>query len=135
MLRSPLAAAADELRSDVDLQVAQPPEEESRSEGDIRLHLYVKYFRAGGSLLLLLLLFSLNALAHVSQLSLFKPPTPPHTSLPASIISPPVSLKLVDVLLMFYSFLIRLLSFLDHICSAGLVARLLVRLSLLLFST
>ncbi|XP_075896037.1 ATP-binding cassette sub-family C member 4-like isoform X2 [Nelusetta ayraudi] len=44
----------------------QPPEEESRSEGDVRLHLYVKYFRAGGNLLLLLLLFALNALAHIT---------------------------------------------------------------------
>uniref|UniRef100_A0A8K9VAV5 Multidrug resistance-associated protein 4 n=1 Tax=Oncorhynchus mykiss TaxID=8022 RepID=A0A8K9VAV5_ONCMY len=40
--------------------------EESRSEGTIGLHLYLKYFRAGANVLVLLALVFLNLLAHVS---------------------------------------------------------------------
>uniref|UniRef100_A0A674F3Y4 ATP binding cassette subfamily C member 4 (PEL blood group) n=1 Tax=Salmo trutta TaxID=8032 RepID=A0A674F3Y4_SALTR len=40
--------------------------EESRSEGSIGLHLYLKYFRAGANVLVLLALVFLNLLAHVS---------------------------------------------------------------------
>uniref|UniRef100_A0A8C2XIA3 Multidrug resistance-associated protein 4 n=1 Tax=Cyclopterus lumpus TaxID=8103 RepID=A0A8C2XIA3_CYCLU len=43
--------------------------EESRSEGNVGLRMYVKYFRAGANFLVLLVLISLNALAHVSQFS------------------------------------------------------------------
>uniref|UniRef100_A0A8C7JJH3 Multidrug resistance-associated protein 4 n=1 Tax=Oncorhynchus kisutch TaxID=8019 RepID=A0A8C7JJH3_ONCKI len=42
--------------------------EESRSEGTIGLHLYLKYFRAGANVLVLLALVFLNLLAHVSVL-------------------------------------------------------------------
>uniref|UniRef100_A0A4W5PD84 Multidrug resistance-associated protein 4 n=1 Tax=Hucho hucho TaxID=62062 RepID=A0A4W5PD84_9TELE len=43
--------------------------EESRSEGTIGLHLYLKYFRAGANILVLLALVFLNLLAHVSGLT------------------------------------------------------------------
>ncbi|XP_056895808.1 ATP-binding cassette sub-family C member 4-like isoform X2 [Takifugu flavidus] len=46
--------------------VVHPPEEESRSEGNISLHLYVKYFRAGANFLVLLILICINALAHIA---------------------------------------------------------------------
>uniref|UniRef100_A0A8C5I9Z2 Multidrug resistance-associated protein 4 n=1 Tax=Gouania willdenowi TaxID=441366 RepID=A0A8C5I9Z2_GOUWI len=48
-------------------QVVQPREEESRFEGNVGLHLYVKYFRAGANFLVLSGLVLLNSLAHVSQ--------------------------------------------------------------------
>lgn len=44
----------------------QPTEEEHRSEGNIGLRMYVKYFKAGANFLVLLVLVLLNALAHVS---------------------------------------------------------------------
>ncbi|TKS67158.1 Multidrug resistance-associated protein 4 [Collichthys lucidus] len=44
--------------------VVQQTEGESRSEGNVSLHMYVKYFRAGANFLVLLLLIVLNALAH-----------------------------------------------------------------------
>ncbi|XP_034741526.1 multidrug resistance-associated protein 4-like isoform X2 [Etheostoma cragini] len=44
----------------------QPMEEESRSEGNVGLRLYVKYFRAGANFLVLLVLILLNALAHIT---------------------------------------------------------------------
>uniref|UniRef100_A0A3Q3G2R2 Multidrug resistance-associated protein 4 n=1 Tax=Labrus bergylta TaxID=56723 RepID=A0A3Q3G2R2_9LABR len=44
----------------------QPAGEESRSDGNIGLRMYVKFFRAGANFLLLLVLILLNALAHVS---------------------------------------------------------------------
>uniref|UniRef100_A0A8C2XFD4 Multidrug resistance-associated protein 4 n=1 Tax=Cyclopterus lumpus TaxID=8103 RepID=A0A8C2XFD4_CYCLU len=40
--------------------------EESRSEGNVGLRMYVKYFRAGANFLVLLVLISLNALAHIT---------------------------------------------------------------------
>ncbi|KAE8299274.1 Multidrug resistance-associated protein 4 [Larimichthys crocea] len=46
--------------------VVQQTEEESRSEGNVSLHMYVKYFRAGANFLVLLLLIVLNAIAHVT---------------------------------------------------------------------
>ncbi|KAM9344115.1 LOW QUALITY PROTEIN: ATP-binding cassette sub-family C member 4-like [Pholidichthys leucotaenia] len=46
--------------------VVQPEEEESRFDGNVSLHMYVKYFMAGASLLVLLILILLNALAHVT---------------------------------------------------------------------
>ncbi|XP_045910385.1 ATP-binding cassette sub-family C member 4-like isoform X2 [Micropterus dolomieu] len=46
--------------------VVQPMEEESRSEGNVGLHMYVKYFRAGANFLVLLILILLNALAHIT---------------------------------------------------------------------
>ncbi|XP_061827424.1 ATP-binding cassette sub-family C member 4-like isoform X3 [Nerophis lumbriciformis] len=45
---------------------AQPTEEEWRSQENIGLQLYVKYFRAGANVLVLFLLILLNALAHVT---------------------------------------------------------------------
>uniref|UniRef100_A0A669ETJ2 Multidrug resistance-associated protein 4 n=1 Tax=Oreochromis niloticus TaxID=8128 RepID=A0A669ETJ2_ORENI len=44
----------------------QPTKEESRFEGNVGLHMYVKYFMAGANFLVLLVLILLNALAHVS---------------------------------------------------------------------
>ncbi|XP_077583755.1 ATP-binding cassette sub-family C member 4-like [Stigmatopora nigra] len=44
----------------------QPAEEERRTQGDVGLHMYVKYFRAGAHFLLLFILLMLNALAHVA---------------------------------------------------------------------
>ncbi|XP_035860385.1 multidrug resistance-associated protein 4-like isoform X3 [Sander lucioperca] len=44
----------------------QPMEEESRSEGNVGLRMYVKYFRAGANFLVLLVLILLNALAHIT---------------------------------------------------------------------
>ncbi|KAK5861056.1 hypothetical protein PBY51_022480 [Eleginops maclovinus] len=46
--------------------VVQPTEEESRSEGNVGLHMYVKYFRAGSNFLVLFILILLNALAHIT---------------------------------------------------------------------
>ncbi|XP_054643013.1 ATP-binding cassette sub-family C member 4-like isoform X4 [Dunckerocampus dactyliophorus] len=46
--------------------VAQPTEEERRSQGNIGLQMYVKYFRAGANFMVLFLLILLNALAHVA---------------------------------------------------------------------
>uniref|UniRef100_A0A8P4K2G0 Multidrug resistance-associated protein 4 n=1 Tax=Dicentrarchus labrax TaxID=13489 RepID=A0A8P4K2G0_DICLA len=46
--------------------VVQPTEEESRSEGNVGLRMYVKYFRAGANFLVLLVLILLNALAHIT---------------------------------------------------------------------
>lgn len=46
-------------------------EEERRSEGNVGLHMYVNYFRAGANSLVLLVLILLNALAHVSELFTF----------------------------------------------------------------
>nr|XP_046259914.1 ATP-binding cassette sub-family C member 4-like isoform X1 [Scatophagus argus] len=46
--------------------VVHSMEEESRSEGNIRLRMYVKYFRAGANFLVLLVLLLLNALAHIT---------------------------------------------------------------------
>ncbi|KAL6100875.1 abcc4 [Pungitius sinensis] len=40
--------------------------EESRSEGNVGLRMYVKYFRAGANSLVLLVLILLNAIAHIS---------------------------------------------------------------------
>uniref|UniRef100_A0A8C4ILC3 Multidrug resistance-associated protein 4 n=1 Tax=Dicentrarchus labrax TaxID=13489 RepID=A0A8C4ILC3_DICLA len=49
------------------VQVVQPTEEESRSEGNVGLRMYVKYFRAGANFLVLLVLILLNALAHCAD--------------------------------------------------------------------
>ncbi|KAK1903162.1 Multidrug resistance-associated protein 4, partial [Dissostichus eleginoides] len=46
--------------------VVQPTEEESRSEGNIGLRMYVKYFRAGANFLVLFILILLNVLAHIT---------------------------------------------------------------------
>ncbi|XP_041806324.1 ATP-binding cassette sub-family C member 4-like [Chelmon rostratus] len=46
--------------------VVQPMEEESRSEGNVGLRMYVKYFRTGANFLVLFVLILLNALAHVA---------------------------------------------------------------------
>ncbi|XP_019207867.1 multidrug resistance-associated protein 4 isoform X4 [Oreochromis niloticus] len=46
--------------------VVQPTKEESRFEGNVGLHMYVKYFMAGANFLVLLVLILLNALAHVT---------------------------------------------------------------------
>uniref|UniRef100_A0A8D0CP65 Multidrug resistance-associated protein 4 n=1 Tax=Sander lucioperca TaxID=283035 RepID=A0A8D0CP65_SANLU len=48
------------------LTAMQPMEEESRSEGNVGLRMYVKYFRAGANFLVLLVLILLNALAHIT---------------------------------------------------------------------
>uniref|UniRef100_A0A671UQZ6 ATP binding cassette subfamily C member 4 (PEL blood group) n=1 Tax=Sparus aurata TaxID=8175 RepID=A0A671UQZ6_SPAAU len=48
------------------LPVVQPTEEEHRSEGNIGLRMYVKYFKAGANFLVLLVLVLLNALAHIT---------------------------------------------------------------------
>uniref|UniRef100_A0A8C4IMQ3 ATP binding cassette subfamily C member 4 (PEL blood group) n=1 Tax=Dicentrarchus labrax TaxID=13489 RepID=A0A8C4IMQ3_DICLA len=50
------------IYSSVYVQVVQPTEEESRSEGNVGLRMYVKYFRAGANFLVLLVLILLNAL-------------------------------------------------------------------------
>uniref|UniRef100_A0A3P9B283 Multidrug resistance-associated protein 4 n=1 Tax=Maylandia zebra TaxID=106582 RepID=A0A3P9B283_9CICH len=47
-------------------EVVQPTKEESRFEGNVGLHMYVKYFMAGANFLVLLVLILLNALAHVN---------------------------------------------------------------------
>uniref|UniRef100_A0A3P8P285 Multidrug resistance-associated protein 4 n=1 Tax=Astatotilapia calliptera TaxID=8154 RepID=A0A3P8P285_ASTCA len=52
-------------------EVVQPTKEESRFEGNVGLHMYVKYFMAGANFLVLLVLILLNALAHVSLLFTF----------------------------------------------------------------
>ncbi|XP_076603001.1 ATP-binding cassette sub-family C member 4-like [Chaetodon auriga] len=44
--------------------VVQPTQEESRTEGNVGLRIYVKYFRAGANFLVLLLLILLSSLAH-----------------------------------------------------------------------
>ncbi|KAG7227636.1 hypothetical protein INR49_005451 [Caranx melampygus] len=44
----------------------QPTEEEKRSEGNVGLRMYVKYFMAGANFLVLLVLLLLNAFAHVT---------------------------------------------------------------------
>ncbi|XP_069558741.1 ATP-binding cassette sub-family C member 4-like [Brachyistius frenatus] len=46
--------------------VVQPAEKESRLEGNVGLHMYVKYFMAGANFLVLLVLILLNALAHIT---------------------------------------------------------------------
>ncbi|XP_031714239.1 multidrug resistance-associated protein 4-like [Anarrhichthys ocellatus] len=46
--------------------VVQSTEEESRSEGNVGLRMYVKYFRAGANFLVLSVLILLNALAHIT---------------------------------------------------------------------
>nr|XP_033474245.1 multidrug resistance-associated protein 4-like [Epinephelus lanceolatus] len=46
--------------------VVQSTEEERRSEGNVGLCMYVKYFRAGANFLVLLVLILLNALAHIT---------------------------------------------------------------------
>lgn len=46
--------------------VVQPTKEESRFEGNVGLHMYVKYFMAGANFLVLLVLILLNALAHLT---------------------------------------------------------------------
>uniref|UniRef100_A0AAX7UNR1 Multidrug resistance-associated protein 4 n=1 Tax=Astatotilapia calliptera TaxID=8154 RepID=A0AAX7UNR1_ASTCA len=48
------------------LKCLQPTKEESRFEGNVGLHMYVKYFMAGANFLVLLVLILLNALAHVN---------------------------------------------------------------------
>ncbi|XP_047457991.1 ATP-binding cassette sub-family C member 4-like [Mugil cephalus] len=47
-------------------EVVQPTEEESRLEGNVGLHIYVKYFLAGANFLVLLVLLLLNVVAHVT---------------------------------------------------------------------
>ncbi|XP_029315504.1 multidrug resistance-associated protein 4-like isoform X2 [Cottoperca gobio] len=47
-------------------EVVQPTEEESRSEGNVGLRMYVKYFRAGANFLVLFTLILLNTLAHIT---------------------------------------------------------------------
>ncbi|KAK7882506.1 hypothetical protein WMY93_028680 [Mugilogobius chulae] len=46
--------------------VMQPIQEESRSEGDVGLRLYVRYFKAGANHMILLVLILLNALAQTT---------------------------------------------------------------------
>ncbi|XP_035030028.2 ATP-binding cassette sub-family C member 4 isoform X1 [Hippoglossus stenolepis] len=46
--------------------VVRPTEEETRSEGNVGLRLYVQYFMAGANILVLLVLLLLNALAHIT---------------------------------------------------------------------
>uniref|UniRef100_A0A665TG51 Multidrug resistance-associated protein 4 n=1 Tax=Echeneis naucrates TaxID=173247 RepID=A0A665TG51_ECHNA len=48
------------------IEGAESLAEESRSEGNVNLRLYVKYFMAGANFLVLLVLISLNVLAHVT---------------------------------------------------------------------
>lgn len=52
-------------------QVEPTVGEESRSEGTVALGLYVKYYRAGANVFMLLVLVLLNLLAHVSMCSLW----------------------------------------------------------------
>lgn len=59
------------VKSSVRLQGVQPAEEERRSEGNVGLFLYVKYFRAGANFLVLFVLVLLNAVANVSSLCSF----------------------------------------------------------------
>ncbi|XP_072300703.1 ATP-binding cassette sub-family C member 4-like isoform X3 [Eucyclogobius newberryi] len=47
-------------------RVMQPIQEETRSEGDVGLHLYVKYFKAGANYMVLFVLFLLNVLAQTT---------------------------------------------------------------------
>uniref|UniRef100_A0A8C4INZ7 Multidrug resistance-associated protein 4 n=1 Tax=Dicentrarchus labrax TaxID=13489 RepID=A0A8C4INZ7_DICLA len=49
------------------IEGAEPLAEESRSEGNVGLRMYVKYFRAGANFLVLLVLILLNALAHCAD--------------------------------------------------------------------
>uniref|UniRef100_A0AAQ4NUK3 Multidrug resistance-associated protein 4 n=1 Tax=Gasterosteus aculeatus aculeatus TaxID=481459 RepID=A0AAQ4NUK3_GASAC len=63
-LSSSLIEGADPLTV-----AGQSTGEESRSEGNVGLRLYVRYFRAGANFLVLSVLILLNALAHVSQFS------------------------------------------------------------------
>uniref|UniRef100_A0A669CSM2 Multidrug resistance-associated protein 4 n=1 Tax=Oreochromis niloticus TaxID=8128 RepID=A0A669CSM2_ORENI len=58
--------AADQIVVLKEVRVVQPTKEESRFEGNVGLHMYVKYFMAGANFLVLLVLILLNALAHVS---------------------------------------------------------------------
>uniref|UniRef100_A0A674F4V2 Multidrug resistance-associated protein 4 n=1 Tax=Salmo trutta TaxID=8032 RepID=A0A674F4V2_SALTR len=60
--------AADQILVLKEVSPVQHMLEESRSEGSIGLHLYLKYFRAGANVLVLLALVFLNLLAHVSVL-------------------------------------------------------------------
>ncbi|CAL9690131.1 unnamed protein product [Knipowitschia caucasica] len=46
--------------------VMQPSQEESRSEGDVGLHLYVSYFKAGANYMILFVLFLLNIFAQTT---------------------------------------------------------------------
>ncbi|XP_040004306.1 multidrug resistance-associated protein 4-like isoform X2 [Xiphias gladius] len=46
--------------------VVPPTEEERRSEGNVGLRMYVKYFMAGANFLVLLVLILLNAVAHIT---------------------------------------------------------------------
>ncbi|XP_055361141.1 ATP-binding cassette sub-family C member 4-like isoform X11 [Betta splendens] len=46
--------------------VVQPAEVESRSEGNVGLRMYMKYFKAGANFLVLFILFFLNAIAHIT---------------------------------------------------------------------
>ncbi|KAG7502089.1 multidrug resistance-associated protein 4 isoform X1 [Solea senegalensis] len=66
--KSSLCSSRYSLIDGVDpLAVAvQRTEEEGRSEGNIGVRMYVKYFRAGANLLVLLVLLLLNVLAHVA---------------------------------------------------------------------
>uniref|UniRef100_A0A7N9AKI1 Multidrug resistance-associated protein 4 n=1 Tax=Mastacembelus armatus TaxID=205130 RepID=A0A7N9AKI1_9TELE len=48
------------------ISILQPTVAESRSEGNVGLRMYVKYFMAGANFLVLLVLIFLNVLAHVS---------------------------------------------------------------------
>ncbi|XP_029980719.1 multidrug resistance-associated protein 4-like isoform X2 [Sphaeramia orbicularis] len=48
------------------LALVVQPMEENRSEGNISLRMYVKYFRAGANFLVLFILILLNALAHIT---------------------------------------------------------------------
>uniref|UniRef100_A0A669EUD9 Multidrug resistance-associated protein 4 n=1 Tax=Oreochromis niloticus TaxID=8128 RepID=A0A669EUD9_ORENI len=63
--------AADQIVVLKEVRVVQPTKEESRFEGNVGLHMYVKYFMAGANFLVLLVLILLNALAHVSLLFTF----------------------------------------------------------------
>uniref|UniRef100_A0A8C2XI91 Multidrug resistance-associated protein 4 n=1 Tax=Cyclopterus lumpus TaxID=8103 RepID=A0A8C2XI91_CYCLU len=66
---SSLSSSRYSLIKGAEPPVVQSTGEESRSEGNVGLRMYVKYFRAGANFLVLLVLISLNALAHVSQFS------------------------------------------------------------------
>uniref|UniRef100_A0A7N8Y475 Multidrug resistance-associated protein 4 n=1 Tax=Mastacembelus armatus TaxID=205130 RepID=A0A7N8Y475_9TELE len=63
---SSLTSSLHSLVDGAEQAVVQPTVAESRSEGNVGLRMYVKYFMAGANFLVLLVLIFLNVLAHVS---------------------------------------------------------------------
>uniref|UniRef100_A0A7N8YIK0 Multidrug resistance-associated protein 4 n=1 Tax=Mastacembelus armatus TaxID=205130 RepID=A0A7N8YIK0_9TELE len=68
---SSLTSSLHSLVDGAEQAVVQPTVAESRSEGNVGLRMYVKYFMAGANFLVLLVLIFLNVLAHVTTSVLF----------------------------------------------------------------